>query len=147
MNLLTGTYSQDNLPYCLGQKYDIGTTVTESLQAEGAINFGDAVAKGTLSGHGVQLNNVSQKFRGVALKTHTIGTGKGYVQYDPVSVIRQGRVPVQVIEAVTDGDAAYACVASPGKFCKTATGNVATGGIFRADAAANSIAILDINLP
>jgi len=85
-------------------------------------------------------------FRGVALHTHC--TAGKYVQYDAVPYLTKGRIRVVVSEAVAIDDVAYVDL-SPvgGKFCKTSSTNLATGGVFRSATSGAGIAVLEINLP
>lgn len=92
-------------------------------------------------------------FRGVALHTHKeprTDLTVGYADKDTVSIMRKGRVWVKVNEAVVENDTAYCVLATAteeGLFCKTSTGNIATGGKFITGAADNGLAVLEINLP
>jgi len=148
MNLFTGSYSADMAPFAPGQKFDIGFDHVETGIAAEALDFGDAVVKN--SDNRVKLPAASgDKFRGIVLKSHTVETGKGYTANDPAPILRQGRASVTTSGAVTMDATAYADVSAPGKFTTTATGNIATGGVFRSDVAAvgGGVAILEINLP
>jgi hypothetical protein len=147
MALLTNNYSDTPDAGVPGAKYAIGFDRVETGIAQAAINFGDALIIGTAAGTVIPANSASGKFAGIALKEQTLVTGAGYVTGDVVSVQRSGSVFVTVTEAVAAGDAAYCVVATPGKFCKTATDNLATGGVFKKAAGINGVSILEINLP
>jgi len=85
-------------------------------------------------------------FRGVAMHTHC--TSGKYLENDAVPYITKGRIQAVVSEAVAIDDAAYVDL-SPvgGKFCKTSSTNLATGGKFCSATSGAGIAILEINLP
>ena len=143
---LTGTVTVDATAHTVTILLT-GSEQTSLLLASWAVTAGASQATNTIA------YSTDGFFRGVALHQHrqvrADGTF-GYADTDPVAVMRRGRVWVLVTEAVSEGDTAYCVLAtsgSEGKFCKTSTGNLATGGTFAAAAAQNALAPLDINLP
>jgi len=130
-----------------GLKADSSVDYVETGIAETAFAFGQAATIGANAGGVKAISSSSDKFRGVILRTHTIETGKGVEIGRPSNILRRGKVWVTVSETVADGDSAFVVVASPTKFGKTSTGNVATNGVFRSAADADGVAILEINLP
>ena len=129
-----------------GMTADARIDVVETGIAGAAIDFGDALIAS--SGKVIPANaDDAGAFRGVAVMSQTKVTGEGYVENDTVGVKRQGTIFVNVTEAVAEDDVAYCDVSEPGKFCKTATDNLATGGRFRSATTGAGVAILEINLP
>ncbi len=147
MALFTSNYGDTPDVGVPGAKASISFDSVETATAEAAINFGDAIIAGSTPGAVIPANSAAGKFRGIALKEQNLVTGQGIEIGRPVSCQRKGRVFVTVTEAVAIDDAAYANVANPGKWCKTSTSNLVTGGTFRSAAAANGVAIVEINLP
>jgi len=141
------------LPKALvGMLADNTPNVVDSFAAEAVVHFGAGVIAGTDPDNQVKTAVAAGKFRGVALRDHTRLTNRttGIAEYaakDTVSVLRKGRVWVEVTEAVVAEDAAYCDVSSTdvGKFCKTSSGgNLATGGKFLYSAGAGELAVLEL---
>ena len=91
-------------------------------------------------------------FRGIVLSTQTKeqAQGTGVISYpvnSAVNVLRKGMAWVETSEAVNADDTAYVDVDADAKFCKTSSGNIATGGKFRSTVASAGLALLEINLP
>lgn len=147
MALFTSNYSDTPDAGALGAKSGVGFDHVETKIAAANANFGDALILGTDANTVIPANSASGKFAGIALKEMNLETGAGYKIGDVVSVQRRGEVFVKVTEAVANGDTAFCTVATPGAFCKTSSGNLATGGIFKKDAAIGGVSILEINLP
>ena len=148
-----------------GQKVDLGYDHLESFAAEGAVFFGAGVVHGTAPEKQVAVpTDDAGILAGVALFTHSqvqgldmaaaaggqYSAGAEYRDTDTVSVMRRGRVWVEVTAEVAAGDDAYVDVTSEGeegKFTDVALDNLATGGVFRSAADAGELAIVEINLP
>ena len=153
-----------------GQKVDLGYDHVESFAAEGAVFFGAGVVHGTAPEKQVAVPaDDSGIFAGVALFDHSqvqgidmaaaaggqYSTGAEYRDTDTVSVMRRGRVWVEVTAEVAAGETAYVDVITAeedGKWTNVAddgagTDNLATGGVFRSAADAGDLAIVEINLP
>jgi len=132
-----------------GSKYDVRPDVVSSRAAEGAVAFGLAVTYGTDPEKQCEVvDNASDTFLGVALKTHTVvvaaGATPGYADEDSVSVLEQGAVWVEVTSAVAAGAPAYVDV-SNAKFTDVSTDNLAVpNGSFETSAESGGLAVLKI---
>lgn len=149
-----------------GQKADLTYDQVESFAAEGAVPmgfgliFGTDPAKqvavpaddaGTFAGISVFTHAQEQGFdQSVALGNQS-STGAEYRDGDAVSVLRRGRVYVEVTaDDVVANEPAFIDVTSAGeegKFTNVDTGNVATGGIFRTAGDTGDLVIVELNLP
>jgi len=138
-----------------GQLYDIVDNQIESFAAEGAVPFGRACAKGTVADKQVLIpTTTGDVFRGVAVFTHTVEIDRdtglaAHADGDAVSVLRKGKIWVEVTSDVAVDAVAYVDVAGTdlGKFTDVSSSNLATGGIFRTAASSGGLAVLEINLP
>lgn len=143
---LTGTVTKDDTARTLTILLT-GSETTSLLLTSWAVTAGGSQATTTLS------HTSDGFFRGVALHQHknvrADGT-HGYAASEVVSIMRRGRVWVVAAETVAENDDAYLVLAtsgSEGRFGKTSTGNLATGGKFVTGATAGNLAMLDLNLP
>lgn len=113
----------------------------DSYAAEGNINFGSAVKRGTDKSKQCLALDDAGSFLGVALRNdiHTEGIHKAKSM---VSVMTKGRVVVRTTEAVTAGDKAY--VNANGSFNKTAESGYEIGIFVSSQASENELVILEI---
>lgn len=134
-----------------GQPYDRTGFIVDSFAAEAEIEFGAACVRGTLPEKQCNLPAAdTDLFLGVAV--FSVGQeqarldGSKYRVTDPVGVARKGRWWVRVTEAVEAGDTAYCDLSSTdiGKFCKTSSNNLATGGKFEIGADVGGLAVIDL---
>lgn len=154
-----------------GQKAGLDFDHVESFAAEGAVFFGAGVVLGTDPEKQVEVAGAdTDTFAGIAVFTHAqtqgidqsaalgeqYSTGAEYRDGDTVSVLRRGRVWVELTEDdVSPGDAAYVDVVTEGEEGKftnqeddgDTTDNLATGGVFRTGGSTGDLAIVEINLP
>ena len=143
---LTGTVTKDDTARTLTILLT-GSETTSLLLTSWAVTNGGSQATTTLS------HTTDGFLRGVALHTHKnkrADNTHGYEATEVVSILRRGRVWVPVTETVAENDDAYVVLAtsgSEGKFCKTSTGNLATGGKFVTGATSGNLAQVEINLP
>lgn len=143
------TYDEKMDVAVVGQLVDCTNRRVDSKYAEAAIEAGDAVDIGTADDQVVKA--VSAVY-GVAIQHPTLtmsdDTGlASYEQYDGVSVLRQGRIWVQVGLAVAIDDSAYWDDVA-GTFSNTdATGAnpPVTGGRFVTSTSGAGLAILEIS--
>lgn len=113
------------------------------------IGFGLGVARDSADQILKVLDTDTDVFQGIALRVHN--EDGLYKQYDPVNVVKKGRIWVPVLVTVAVDEAAYIDVAN-GTLTNVSTGNVATGGTFRRAHTYNAsndynVSILSINLP
>lgn len=113
------------------------------------IAFGFGVARDGEDQKLKVIDTDTDVFQGIALRVHN-EDGK-YKQYDPVNVMRKGRIWVPVLVTVAVDEAAYIDVAT-GTLTNISAGNVATNGFFRRAHTYNAsneynVSILSINLP
>lgn len=140
-----------------GLQYDIGLNDVYSLAAEVAIPFGKFVCKGSadtqckLPGAGTDVTDIT-KARGVSLHTNTVqhpydNSSEVYPITDTVSVLKRGRVWVQVDSDFTSNDPVLvvASGADAGTF-SAASGSVLEGAKFLNSGSANGLAILEFDL-
>lgn len=133
----------------VGQISDLSTAIVDSFAAQVAVAFGRVVVRGTDGERQcAPANNASNSFLGVAVHTHSqrqgfnpntqsaagaASTDAVYAIGDTVSVLRFGRVLVEVVGAATAGADAYAIVADTadrGKFTATVGSNLGPVGRF-----------------
>jgi len=113
------------------------------------IGFGYGVARDTEDKILKVLDTDTDVFQGIALRVHNeYGL---YKQYDPINVLRKGRIWVPVLVTIAVDEDAYIDVAN-GTLTNVSTDNVATGGKFQLAhtyniANAYNLSILSINLP
>jgi hypothetical protein len=134
-----------------GMVTDMSETSISTGCAEVAVAFGRGVVTGA-SADKVKIPTASgDRFRGIAKHTHKeIVNGLArYEATEAVPVLKRGTICVEVNEAVTVDAPAYlvATGTDAGKFCDTATNNIATGGVFRTATTGAGLAKLEINLP
>lgn len=122
-----------------GELYGIEENIVESLTATAVVPFGAPVAMDTDETCTV-VNNVADKFRGVAIKTFTKEYGE-YRQYDRVSVLSFGRIWVTAAVAVAKGDLAY--VTAAGAYTNVASTNILVGEFFTS-AGIGAVAVLSV---
>lgn len=140
------TYNEKMDVAVVGQLVDCTNRRVDSKYAEGAIDAGDAVQIGT---DDTQVLTATTAVYGVAIQHPllTLGDETGtaaYAEYDGVSVLRQGRIWVQVDGAVAVDAQAYWDVAAQA-FNSTATDNfIVTGGRFVTSTSGAGLAILEI---
>jgi hypothetical protein len=115
-------YVQNGAPALPGMLYDLIRPDTESLAAEGVVAIAAPVRRGTIPAKQcVQLSGAVGQGAlavGVAMLHADFEQAAGVVQYnatDPVTVVRAGRMWVNVNDAVTAGNVANYHLAS-GKF-------------------------------
>jgi hypothetical protein len=118
----------NNRTFIVTSTSDVAVVITSVVVAAGASQAGSTVT-----------TNTNDKFRGVALQTHTLVQDENgltqYVVNDVVSDIEQGGVAVWVEEAVTEKDPVYLRFEVNG--ASTAV------GYFRTDADTNKAMLLD----
>jgi len=140
------TYNEAMAVGVAGEPVDCTNRRIDSKYAEETISAGQAVQVGT---SGDQCVVSTDAVYGVAVQhpTLTIDGDTGLAQYsegDGVSILRAGRIWVEVDEAVSIDAAAYWDPAS-GAFNASATDNVAvTGGRFVSSTSGAGLAILEI---
>lgn len=140
------TYDEKMDVAVVGQLVDCTNRRVDSKFAEGAIDAGDAVQIGTADD---QVLTATTAVYGVAIQHPTLtmsdDTGSAaYAEFDGVSVLRQGRVWVQVDGAVAIDAQAYWDVAAQA-FNSTSTDNfIVTGGRFVTSTSGAGLAILEI---
>ncbi len=158
MQSSVNTYMDVGLP---GQLADIGPhdIVTKINTSGAAIGFGLFVTKGSTDGSAVlpdATGEVTGKVGlGVTVRTLHIVSGTGYADKGAMSVIKKGRVYVQVEDDVIAETAAFVrFVAGDGEQlgafrsdADTADAVALPGAKFVTDASAGGIAVLDLNLP
>ena len=122
-----------------------------SRVAEGEILPGAGVIQGTTAGVDVKVPTAtSTKFEGVALLTvlEQVGGVAKHQDKDTTAVIREGKVWVEVTEAVAYGDAAYLQfgATNKGKFSKTtgADNFAVTGAKFLTATSGAGLAVLEL---
>lgn len=142
------TYNEKMDVAVVGQLVDCTNRRVDSKYAEGAIDAGDAVQIGTADD---QVLTATTAVYGVAIQhpTLTLDTNNSaaYAEFDGVSVLRQGRIWVQVGLAVAIDDSAYWDDVA-GTFSNTdATGAnpPVTGGRFVTSTSGAGLAILEIS--
>lgn len=141
------TYNEKMDVAVLGQLVDCTNRRVDSKYAEGAIDAGDAVQIGSSDG---QVLTATTAVYGVAIQHPTLtmsdDTGNAaYAEFDGVSVLREGRIWVQVDGAVAIDGQAYWDVAAQA-FNSTATDNfIVTGGRFVTSTTGAGLAILEIS--
>lgn len=124
--------------------------IVGDLAASEDIGFGLGVKRNASNENQCDLIDTdTDTFYGVAVHEH-VPAGK-YEQYDPVNIMRKGRIYVPVGVTIVIDTLAYVDVATA-KFTNVSAGNVATGGYFRSsrvyDAGATyNLAVLEINKP
>lgn len=147
-----------------GQKADSGFDDVMSLLAEGAVPFGRFVTAGTdldrqgqLPDAAADITNV-KAVRGIAIQSHAIESeylGSNPAQYkdqDAMSVMKKGRVAVNVEEAVTPADAVfvrYAGAGNAGEFRTDDPGSEAAelaNARFITSTTGAGVAILEVDL-
>jgi hypothetical protein len=126
----------------------------DSLAAAETIEWGKGVSYDPANPNRAVTFDGTGKFVGVAVANHYAvnyapDQPGAYAQFDAISVLRKGRIYVEVLEDVTKGEAAVVDNTTgdfrPGD---TATTTIsAPVGQFKSSAAAGSYAILEINLP
>lgn len=129
-----------------------------SRAAEAAIAFGVGVQLGSTPADQVKTY-AGGTFFGIAVYDPTKGyavdasgnvtVSRTYLQYDPVSVLRRGRIVVEVEEAVAAADPVY-CDSTTGNFWKSAgAGRVLVSGaqFLKAATGDGELAELELNLP
>lgn len=142
------TYNEKMAVAVLGQLVDCTNRRIDSKFAEGAIEAGDAVDIGTADD---QVIKAVSAVYGVAIQHPTLtmadDTGlAAYAEFDGVSVLRQGRIWVQVGLAVAIDDLAYWDDVA-GTFSNTdatSTNPPVTGGRFVTSTSGAGLAILEI---
>ena len=129
-----------------GQLYDITDNTVDSLTATGDTPFGAPIA-GDTDETGSVVNNVADKFVGVALHTHARennGVSEGYRATDRMSVLRRGRVWVIPAVNVVKEDLAY--VTATGTYTNVASTNSLVGRFLRSASAAG-LTVLEVGRP
>jgi len=135
-----------------------GASVDETLRrvtsflAEGAVTPGYAVTVGTDADTQRKLVvDGNSSFNGVALEQCTLVIDDStnlasYKDKEGMSVQEKGRIWVHVDAAVAVDDPAYvlATGVDKGRFTKTSTGNIATGGKFVKSTAGAGLTILEL---
>jgi hypothetical protein len=126
---------------------DVPFTV-ESRVATASIPFGSAVQRVT-SDNQVGLTAASGVPQGVAIITHEHPNNQAedIITGQNVSVLKNGRVWVTAVGAVTQGAAAYAIVAvgaTQGQFTATAGSNLLVGKFV--NGGTDTLVLLDVNL-
>lgn len=140
------TYNEKMDVAVVGQLVDCTNRRIDSKYAEAAIDAGDAVQIGTDQ---TQVVTSTNAVYGVAIQHPTLtmsdSTGEAaYAEFDGVSVLRAGRIWVQVDGAVAVNAQAYWDVAA-GAFNATASDNfIVTGGRFVTSTSGAGLAILEI---
>lgn len=141
------TYNEKMDVAVLGQLVDCTNRRVDSKYAESAIDAGDAVDIGTADD---QVVTAATAVYGVAIQHPTLtmsdDTGEAaYAEFDGVSILRAGRIWVQVDGAVAIDEQAYWDVAA-NAFNSTATDNfIVTGGRFITSTSGAGLAILEIS--
>jgi hypothetical protein len=123
-----------------------------SFLAEGAVTPGYAVTLGTDADTQRKLVvDGASTFEGVALQHSGVVIDDStslaaYKDKEGMSVLEKGRIWVHVDAAVAVGDTAYvqATGVDKGRFTKTPTGNIATGGKFIKSTAGAGLTILEL---
>lgn len=141
------TYNEKMDVAVVGQLVDCTNRRVDSKYAEGAIDAGDAVQIGT---DDTQVLTATTAVYGVAIQHPTLtmsdDTGSAaYAEFDGVSVLREGRIWVQVDGAVAIDAQAYWDVAAQA-FNSTSTDNfIVNGGRFVTSTSGAGLAILEIS--
>lgn len=130
----------------VGQMVDCTNRRVDSKYAEGAIDAGSAVQIGTTQD---QVVTTTTAVYGVAIQHPTLTMsddtgGAAYAEFDGVSVLREGRIWVQVNAAVAVDAAAYYEVAGDA-FNSTNTNVAVVGGRFVTSTTGAGLAILEIS--
>lgn len=131
------TYSK---PYLIGQVADTSSRQIDSYAAEGEIEFGDPVIRGTDKSSQVKKSNSKTEFLGVAVRNDTLSAGL-YREKVMVSVMTRGRIVVKVKEDAEAGSDAY--VYADATIGVTKTDGLKIGTFFNS-AAKDSLIILEI---
>lgn len=151
------SYELESDPAFAGMKADLGFDRIISKLAEGEINFGRGVIKGT-SDDQVKIPSALGVFRGISVHTHKEPSGIAtndakYNDEDLVSVMTQGAIWVDVEASNTPviDDPAFVNVAiggaQLGKFTSVSVANIATGAIFKEVNTSLKLARIEINIP
>jgi hypothetical protein len=141
------TYNEKMDVAVVGQLVDCTNRRIDSKYAEGAIDAGDAVQIGTSDNQAVTATTAVY---GVAIQhpTLTMSSDTGlaaYAEFDGVSILRAGRIWVQVDGAVAIDGQAYWDVAAQA-YNSTLTANFeVVGGRFITSTAGAGLAILEIS--
>lgn len=138
-------YDYTSAPATLGLKFDVRPDVVMSFAAEGAVNFGRAVMRGTNLAKQC-LHSDGTSFLGVALQTQARendGVSNGYKDKDTVSVLTQGAVWVESAAAdIVPGTAAYLVTAAgAGTFTNVDTDNLLVGKFLTAGGVGSLVAV------
>lgn len=137
-----------------GQIADMGPRSIGGYAAEVEVGFGIGVIQGTTDLQCKLPAATGFKLLGVTTHSHAREQDAA-TQADMVNVMRQGAVYVRVEQAVAAGDPAFVrhtangAGKTPGRFRKDADADKADAiaGRYRTSAAAEGLAILEINLP
>lgn len=97
------TYSQ---PYLVGQVADTSLRQIDSFIAEGTVEFGTPVIRGTDKTCQVKQSNSKTEFLGIAVRD-VIQTSGNYPNKKMVAVLTKGRIVIKVKEEVEAGGEAY----------------------------------------
>lgn len=107
-----------------GQKYDIRPDTVMSFAAEGAVDFGAPVMRGTDPEKQCETSDASS-FLGIALFTQATEED-GYLDEDAVSVLTNGAVWVESgADTIVTGETAY--ITSAGAYTNVSTDNLEVG--------------------
>jgi len=132
------TYSRDSQPGLAGLIADMSDRTIDSFAAQGAIDFGWPVARGTDPGKQV-VRSGAANFLGVAVFSQIEESGV-YPDKSTVSVMTSGRVWVVSAETVVPGNVAR--ISAGGTF--VTAGATAIVGTFLTAAAAGGLAVVQI---
>lgn len=133
------SYGQDKA--VIGMKADSTVDVIDSFAAEGAINVGKAVERGTDPSKQVKESKTAANVIGIAIFENKVEETPLYPDEYAVPVMTFGDVWVEVAESVTAGASVYLSTAGA---WGSSTGSAVSGMTYLTSAGAGELAIVRI---